>query len=297
MTDDPSGFRCSVDARARCDSLPGTAAPATGWLLVEHRGKWTRRTFEDSPPEPEAGRAIGERARGLGIRPLFVRRHGRRRRTHHHRFAVVDSRTETATWGSFERLADVVDREWVARDPCPQPLYLVCTHGRHDRCCAIAGRPVAAELARLRPEAAWECSHIGGDRFAGNLLVLPYGLYYGYVDPADVEAIVAATERREVHLPLFRGRSSDQPPVQAARIAVQADLGLTEIDALELLSSARAQRGWVASFRTPAGIATATVEQHRVGDARATCVHTAPVPMRELHVTQVVHEPRGAAGG
>ena len=48
----------------------------------------------------------------------------------------------------------------------PEPMLLVCTHGVHDTCCAVRGRPVAAALARRWPEATWECSHVGGDRFA-----------------------------------------------------------------------------------------------------------------------------------
>ena len=291
MAPDSTGFRCSVEARARCDALQGTAAPATGWLLVEHHGKWSRRAFEDSPPDPAAGRAVAERARGLGIRPLFVRRPGVRRRAHRHRFAVVDSATERATWGNYERLADLLDHDWVAADPSPEPTYLVCTHGRHDRCCAIYGRPVAAELAQLRPQQTWECSHVGGDRFAGNVLVLPYGLCYGFVQPEDVGAIVAATERREIHAPLLRGRSSDAPPVQAARIAAQTELGLLGIDDLELVSSRFESRRWIVSFRSQTDTVVAAVEQRRVGQARATCAHVAPVPLRQLQVVDLMTRP------
>jgi hypothetical protein len=35
--------------------------------------------------------------------------------------------------------------------PYDGPLYLVCTHGRHDRCCALRGRPVAKALAAFKP--------------------------------------------------------------------------------------------------------------------------------------------------
>src|SRR4029453_5830608 len=60
--------------------------------------------------------------------------------------------------------------------------------GRHGACCAERGRPVAAALAQAHPEETWEVSHIGGDRFAGNLLVLPNGLYYGRLDPGPALA-------------------------------------------------------------------------------------------------------------
>lgn len=283
-------FRCSLAARQRCDALAGTAAPATGWLLVENNGKWAKRAFEDAA-DPVAGRAIAARAAQARLRPLMVRRTGPRRRRHHHAFAVVDSSKEAVSWGSYTHLADLLEHDWVTRAPVTDPMYLVCTHGTHDRCCAIAGRPVAAALAELRPEHTWECSHVGGDRFAGNVLVLPYGLYYGYVDASDVAAIVTATERGELHLPLFRGRSCDPAPVQTARIAAQRELGRPGIDALGLVSHRFAGHQWHVSFQAPDVTVMATVEQHRTGSARATCAHAEPVPMRELRVVDLVTTP------
>ena len=72
---------------------------------------------------------------------------------------------------------------------------------------SAAGRSRPA-LAAAHPEETWEVSHIGGDRFAGNLLVLPHGLYYGRLDPAT-----ALARRRRPRSPAsldldhLRGRS------------------------------------------------------------------------------------------
>ena len=97
-----------------------------------------------------------------------------------------------------------------------EPVFLVCTHGRHDICCAEKGRPIAAALAVHEPASTWEVSHIGGDRFAGNLLVLPEGLYYGRLDAANVASVAAAHRAGQLMLPLLRGRSSQPFDVQAA---------------------------------------------------------------------------------
>ena len=69
-------------------------------------------------------------------------------------------------------------------------MLLVCTHARHDQCCAVRGRPVAQALARAFPDETWESSHLGGDRFAATMILLPHGLYYGRVPTADAAAIV-----------------------------------------------------------------------------------------------------------
>jgi hypothetical protein len=284
-------------ARERRDTLAGTASPASGWLLIENRGPWRRRAVEDTPTEPGSGRAIAERARQLNVRPLFIRRHGRKdtgrgKPDTTRRFAFVDSTTRSVSWGVYETLADIAERDWSADGPGGPPMYLTCTHGRHDACCAIAGRPLAARMAQLRPELSWECSHVGGDRFAGNVVVLPYGLYYGFVDPLDAAAIVTATEAGEVYPRLLRGRSSDAPPVQAARIAAQQQLGMTGIDDLRLVGrEALPGGGWLVHMAGEAGAVRVVVEQHRVADARATCIHRQPVSMRELRAVSITVDP------
>ena len=77
----------------------------------------------------------------------------------------------------------------------------------------------------------WECSHLGGDRFAANVLVLPHGFYYGQV-PGDGAELVAAHERGQVALPWLRGRAGVPPAGQAAQQHARAELGLLGVDDL-----------------------------------------------------------------
>jgi hypothetical protein len=115
---------------------------------------------------------------------------------------------------------ELLDLDWPGADGWQAydgPLYLVCTHGRHDRCCALLGRPVAQALAQVHPERTWECSHVGGDRFAANLVVLPEGLYLGRIAADEVVAVVAALSEGQLPAGHVRGRSSLPMPVQAAQ--------------------------------------------------------------------------------
>ena len=102
-------------------------------------------------------------------------------------------------------------------------------------CCAIEGRPVAAALHRLAPGRVWECSHVGGDRFAANVLVLPTGQLYGRV--SDAAGLALACEDGRVLPELLRGRIGLPPPVQAALVHAQRELGLTGPDELRVLGS------------------------------------------------------------
>jgi hypothetical protein len=75
---------------------------------------------------------------------------------------------------------------------------------------------VTQALVAARPEQAWQCSHVGGDRFAANLVVLPHGLYFGHVTSESALEVADAIERGELVLDLLRGRSVDAPAVQSA---------------------------------------------------------------------------------
>ena len=122
--------------------------------------------------------------------------------------------------------------------PHPDPVFAVCTHGKHDACCAERGRPVAAALAATHPEQTWEVSHIGGDRFAGNALVLPDGLYYGRLDPATVSALADEHLAGRLSLDHLRGRSGVAPVLQYAELALRRHLDETRRDAVRFVSRA-----------------------------------------------------------
>ena len=101
-------------------------------------------------------------------------------------------------------------------DPSVEAALLVCTNARRDRCCALLGRPLAAELA-AHPDAGtavWETSHLSGHRFAPTFLSLPDGYLYGGPDAA------------ERTLDSCRGRSSLPAAAQVAELAVLRHLGV-----------------------------------------------------------------------
>lgn len=175
------------------------------------------------------------RAAVEGVRVLLIRRPGRNIPVPERRWAYVDARAgqEASWWGSFATDSELLDLrlDGSAGERSRAPIYLVCTHGRHDICCAIRGRPVAAKLAADRPVATWECSHVGGDRFAANLIALPHGLYYGQVTPPAAAEIATAYETGKVVPGLLRGRSPVSRAAQAAEQHARLSLGEHRVDA------------------------------------------------------------------
>jgi len=106
--------------------------------------------------------------------------------------------------------------------PIAEPIVLVCTDGRHDRCCGKLGRSLAMALRGAVDVA--EASHLGGHRLAANCLVLPTGELYGRVTPADVPGLIQAIQSGDVYLPCYRGRTGLSELAQVAEAAALAQV-------------------------------------------------------------------------
>ena len=118
-------------------------------------------------------------------------------------------------------------------EPDGERYVLVCTNGRHDPCCATYGRPIVRGLRATKwADEVWECSHIGGDRFAGNVVLLPDSLYFGRLDLAAAERVLATHDEGRLVLDEFRGRSTFRLPEQAAEHFVRRELGVDALDAV-----------------------------------------------------------------
>ncbi|WP_460661316.1 sucrase ferredoxin [Kribbella swartbergensis] len=173
-----------------------------------------------------------------------------------------------------------------------EPIYLVCTHGRHDACCAVRGRPVAAALAAAYPGRTWECSHIGGDRFAANVVVLPHALFYGHVSASRAVELAKHYDEGLIVPDLLRGSGAFAPAIQAAQHYARAAGHSLAVDALVPSSIHQLPNNhWQIALSARSGAeapATVTVELSVHLDtvnARLTCAGTTPSQIRrfELH--------------
>jgi hypothetical protein len=259
----------------RGDPRHASASPVARWLLIEHAGPWGRDALRQSGLDPATASALTERAAVAGVRVLLIRRHGRRNARSPHsprRWAYVDSRggREASWWGEFHDEAELLGVALDGTDGTrsDEPIYLVCAHGRHDTCCAVRGRPVAEALTAAFAERTWECTHVGGDRFAANLVVLPHGLYYGALDAPDALAVVAAHAGGDVVPRWLRGRSSLSAAAQAAQHYARLALDDCRLAALTPLNvEDLGHSRWRVALEHETGTVTVTVRAELSGDA------------------------------
>jgi len=276
----PDGrLRCAPAAQERGDPSMATAAPAVRMLLIEQPGAWGRDALLQSRLDRPTAQQLASRARAQGMRVLLIRRVGRTAAGSGRSWAVADTRPghEGVTWGTFTRDRELLDIDVDSPGPSSrEPVYLVCAHGSHDTCCAVRGRAVAAVLSAVRPGSTWECSHVGGCRFAANLVVLPHGLYYGPLSPLRAVEVAAAYEVGQVDLENLRGRAALSAPVQAAQGYARTALREHGVDALP---PRRVEQLDPATWRVGLARAGATVEvtvrlEQSAPPAQLTCAAT-----------------------
>jgi hypothetical protein len=240
-------LRCADSARMRGEPLQASAVRYRRFLLLELPGPWGKSPLDGSRLESGFIQPLAETAAAADIHIVLIRRPGRRPPAGSDAgpsamvWAIADTTpgAERIQWGSWAQPADLLDLNLTAALPDtvsasgPQRVALVCTNGKRDQCCAIRGRPVAAAVAAGTDWDTWECSHLGGHRFAATLLLLPSGDMFGWLDPESAPEVLQRFDAGQIALSHYRGRCGQPLPVQAALHDTAVRLGDFRRDAVQ----------------------------------------------------------------
>ncbi|WP_053620091.1 sucrase ferredoxin [Nocardiopsis sp. NRRL B-16309] len=290
----PDGSRgCSALARYTGEQIAGTAGRTGGWLLVEHNGPWRHPALFSPGLDRGVVAEMARRLAGRDVKPQLIKRPGRSRTDGGGPLRAYLAHTgRDGAWVrrvDFRDLAELLEYDVTAAErpeppgfgtPVDHTLYLVCTHAKKDPCCAVLGRPVAGALAGGEAE-VWETTHLGGDRFAANLVALPQGVYFGRLDPDSAVRTVAAFERGEVVPDHYRGRCTDSPAAQAAEAALRTRLGTVGLDEVVHLDECETGTGVRVTLGHGGGVYTVSVATVEGRACPTTC--SAAEPTRPVH--------------
>ena len=242
---------CSNRAFAVGEPLAGTAPFAPAWIAIEQNGPFGRDALTESHLDPEIGQRVAQVCNSLSIRPALIRHPGRHADDHSKNLPrtvyIADSRPGQAQLvkAVIEDPVELLRIDYAAiaagelmdahplADPVDEAILLVCSHARRDVCCARKGRPIALELGLdpQFPDRVWECSHLGGHRFAATAVQLPHGWVHGRLEMESAKQLLLDADAGTVNWESARGRSAFTPGAQAADIAFRQAETITGIDA------------------------------------------------------------------
>ncbi|NWF70282.1 MAG: hypothetical protein HXY40_14445 [Chloroflexi bacterium] len=115
------------------------------------------------------------------------------------------------------------------------PLFLVCTNGKRDPCCAKHGLPLYHEMHKHGGGAVWQSSHIAGHRFAATMICFPHGIYYGQVAPSEAYTVIELYRAGQMYYEKLRGRACYPRAAQVAEYYLRAESRNRALDAFRLL--------------------------------------------------------------
>ena len=266
----PERVYCSDLCLASGEPLLGTAGQVDVWLMLEYTPVWRAKATDDNdlsrPMAAWLERTVaGYAAKGLKARPQFIRRpelSAGERQGHAPRKQELDT-TDVSLFvgadgelrqfrGDYTTIATLdLSNPVDALSRIDEPHYFVCTNGQRDLCCARYGLPVYARLRELAGGRVWQTTHVGGHRFAPNVLALPQGALYGRVFADDVDAFFATVEEGTLAMAHLRGRTSLPPAAQVAETLIDGARALRDID------------GDRVTFETAVGTQTVSVRESR----------------------------------
>jgi hypothetical protein len=192
---------------AATESMAGTAPHVRIWIAVETPGPWPRNAVTEilggfAPPRDV--RIIGIRRSPNSGSRVFIA-HPQLGSLHE---TTVDTPTDLVNWD----FTAMVEGHLPGHPSADNPV-LVCTNGRRDQCCAVSGRA----LLRRSQSPVWECTHLGGHRFAPVVLRLADGYMFGRV----TDEVLAGISAGQTPITCARGRTWLTPAAQAAEILME----------------------------------------------------------------------------
>ena len=238
---------CSEASEQGQEPLAGTAAFATTWILVEEPGVWAPTPLDSPGIAPHRSRLERWLSEFSDARLQLIRRADRLPQRRRIFFAEpIHASLRYVECSDLDEIDIASLKNGTLGKSWTQPLWLVCTHGKRDRCCALHGSRFFQAMEAIDPEHVWQTSHLGGHRFAATVLNLPGGYCWGRVVPEDAPSMLHAERIQDFRK--IRGRVCYPPAVQAADIQLRRDMNLSSDANVQLCRVDHNADGWRVYF-------------------------------------------------
>lgn len=203
-------YFCSAASRYFKEQLNGTAANSSVFILIEYNYPFPAK-ISDANFDKKWLKKIQQLAKVNKGKVLLVRSKATKAQDCKITFIDCNKSSYFTISTTMEKYSDVDVAAYLSSAETiwyNDPFFLVCTNGKKDKCCAKFGLPVFKFFESFNTDVpVWECSHVGGDRFAANVVAMPYGIYYGHVAVEDVGHILVRTLLKKIYKNNYRGLS------------------------------------------------------------------------------------------
>ncbi len=230
---------CSVNFANDVEGLFGTVPLIDRLFLLEYNSPWSDHPIETNNLTFGVNQFLRECVDKKIFSRIFFIKNNSSRKDVINCFAVnsreVDPFTSHFTINTYDELPGINIEHYFedTAERFEETVYLVCTNGKTDKCCAKFGLPVFKKLSIMEKN-VWQCTHITGCRFAPNIVTTPYLHYYGHLSENDVPELIKDARLGLIYIAKYRGRTCYSNQEQAAEYFLRNFLKEKRADSLVL---------------------------------------------------------------
>ena len=240
---------CSENSIQASEKIFSTAPHVNFWLLIEYNGKWEEKAFNNCDIDIKVKHVIRKLAKEHLNSRIQLIRNEYQSNNHIKFYIAITKEAEKKVYEfkikSYHDILNInFDSELSDKNLKSIPILLVCTHGSYDNCCGEKGLELFYHLSKNEKDfEVWQTTHLGGHRFAANILILPGGIYYGRINNNNYKKIKNSYLNNKLEVDFLRGRCFYHPDVQAAEYYLRSELNYSFLNNLNLISQSSTENG------------------------------------------------------
>lgn len=287
-------FFCSQLSRDFGENLHGTASQYRGFILVEYSEPFPKKAL-DARLDANWLQQTNALAKSLGAKLILIKNgksDGKSLKIIYvdalrKRWCQYISDAQTYKYFNLALFIDDDETHWHH-----EPFFIVCTNGKKDKCCAKFGLPIYRAMQNKGDFTVYECTHFGGDRYAGNAVLMPFGVYYGRLLPEQTADLISATKARKILADNYRGTCTMNFAKQSAEFELRKFLEDYHIDFHFQVIAERAEGDiFVFEALTDYGIFDITLRKFFLPEKRLlTCAAKTPNPVANYELIGIVQK-------
>lgn len=233
---------CFDDSLQSSEHLFGTVPNVNFWILIEYKDSWEKKAFNNCNIDADVKSVIRKLAGRYTKSRIQLIKNGYSNKDHIKLYIAITTETQKELFefkiASYRDILEIdFNNELSDSTLKTDPVLLICTHGSYDNCCGEKGLELFNHITKDEKDfEVWKTTHLGGHRFAANLLILPDGIYYGRINKQNYDKIRKSHRSNHLEINMLRGRCFYTAGVQAAEYYLRSKLDYTDHDNIILIS-------------------------------------------------------------